>query len=191
MIPARVEVTETDGSTFADITATARKNTQPLTCRNPNRLTRPGCGSGREGFAPGEDIAVCRIIRTPMRPTGTACALIDLAHDHTHWRRVVLVAGRASSRAAAALRHRADRLIGDRIDQRRHDRLTRCSRSLSPIARGRSVTAFLTGTAQPAVGPRWGRRAVQPRDPATALEAEGLNAVLLIVAVALLAPLAW
>lgn len=44
MIPARVEVTEADGSTFTDIiTATARKNTLLRPRRNPNLRMRPGC----------------------------------------------------------------------------------------------------------------------------------------------------
>ena len=84
MIPARVEVTEADGSTFTDIiTATARKNSpasappEPAPADVPRLLEVTG-----EGFVPGEDVAVCRIIRhTDAAPTGTARALIDLAHD--------------------------------------------------------------------------------------------------------------
>jgi len=85
MIPARVEVTEADGSTFTDIiTATVRKNTpapappEPAPAETPRLLEIIG-----EGFVPGEDVAVCRIIgHTDAAPTGTARALIDLAHDH-------------------------------------------------------------------------------------------------------------
>ncbi len=85
MLPARVEVTEADGSTFTDIiAASARKNTpapappEPAPREAPRLLEVTG-----EGFVPGEDVAVCRIIRhTDAAPTGIARALIDLAHDH-------------------------------------------------------------------------------------------------------------
>ena len=99
MIPARVEVTEADGSTFTDIiTATARKNTpapdlpEPEPADAPRLLEVTG-----EGFVPGEDIAVCRIIRhTDAAPTGTARALIDLAHDHIDAGDEVVLVGRVS-----------------------------------------------------------------------------------------------
>ena len=65
------------------ITATARKNSpasappEPAPADVPRLLEVTG-----EGFVPGEDVAVCRIIRhTDAAPTGTARALIDLAHD--------------------------------------------------------------------------------------------------------------
>ena len=85
MIPARVEVTEADGSVFTDIiTATARKNSpasappEPAPADVPRLLEVTG-----EGFVPGEDVAVCRIIRhTDAAPTGTARALIDPAGAH-------------------------------------------------------------------------------------------------------------
>ena len=65
--------------------------------------------------------------------------------------------------------------------------------ALALLLRGAgSVTAFLTGTAQPAAGPAAGVGVLfNPGDPATALEAEGLNVVAYwIVAVVLLALLA-
>jgi hypothetical protein len=50
-----------------------------------------------DGFVPGEDIAVCRIIRhTDAAPTGTARALIDLAHDHLDPGDEVVLVGRVS-----------------------------------------------------------------------------------------------
>ena len=84
MIPARVEVTEADGSTFTDIiTATARKNPPALALPEPEPADAPRLLEVTgDGFVPGEDLAVCRIIRhTDAAPTGTARALIDLAHD--------------------------------------------------------------------------------------------------------------
>jgi hypothetical protein len=100
MIPARVEVTEADGSTFTDIiTATARKNTPapPLPEPEPSEVPRLLEVTG-EGFVPGEDIAVCRIIRyTDATGTGTARALIDLAHDHLDPGDEVVLVGRVSS----------------------------------------------------------------------------------------------
>ncbi|WIM72838.1 hypothetical protein QP028_03080 [Corynebacterium suedekumii] len=99
MIPARVEVTEADGSTFTDIiTATARKNTrapglpEPEPANAPRLLEVTG-----EGFVPGEDIAVCRIIRhTDATATGTARALIDLARDDLNRGDEVVLVGRVS-----------------------------------------------------------------------------------------------
>ena len=99
MIPARVEVTEADGSTFTDIiTPTARKNTpaQALPEPEPAEVPRLLEVTG-EGFVPGEDIAVCRILRhTDATGTGTARALIDLAHDHLDLGCEVVLVGRVS-----------------------------------------------------------------------------------------------
>ena len=99
MIPARVEVTEADGSTFTDIiTATARKNIpapdlpKPEPANAPRLLEVTG-----EGFVPGEDVALCRIIRhTDAAATGTARVLIDLAHDHLNLGDEVVLVGRVS-----------------------------------------------------------------------------------------------
>ena len=50
-----------------------------------------------DGFVPGEDIAVCHIIRhTDAAPTGTARALIDLACDHVDPGDEVVLVGRVS-----------------------------------------------------------------------------------------------
>ncbi len=99
MIPARIEVTEADGSTFTDIiTATARKNTPApeLPEHGPADAPRLLEVTG-EGFVPSEDIAVCRIIRhTDATATGTARALIDLAHDHLNLDDEVVLVGRVS-----------------------------------------------------------------------------------------------
>ncbi|MGO0577945.1 hypothetical protein [Ornithinimicrobium panacihumi] len=100
MIPARVEVTEADGSTFTDIiTATARKHPPVVALPEPE----PAADAPRllevtgDGFVPGEDIAVCRIIRhTDAALTGTARALIDLAHDHLDPGDEVVLVGRVS-----------------------------------------------------------------------------------------------
>lgn len=99
MIPARVEVTEADGSTFTDIiTATARKNTPAPDLPEPEPADAPRLREVTgEGFVPGEDIAVCRIIRhTDAAATGTARALIDLAHDHLNRGDEVVLVGRVS-----------------------------------------------------------------------------------------------
>ena len=99
MIPARVEVTEADGSTFTDIiTATARKNPPALALPEPEPADAPRLLEVTgDGFVPGEDIAVCRIIRhTDAAPTGTARALIDLAHDHLDPGDEVVLMGRVS-----------------------------------------------------------------------------------------------
>lgn len=99
MIPARVEVTEADGSTFTDIiTATARKNTPAPAPPEPEAVEAPRLLEvTAEGFVPGEDIAVCRIIRhTDAAPTGTVRALIDLAHDHLAPGDEVVLVGRVS-----------------------------------------------------------------------------------------------
>ena len=97
-IPARVEVTEADGSVFTDIiTAVARKTTpatppKPAAAAAARLLEVTG-----EGFVPGEDIAVCRIIRhTDATPTGTARALLDLTHDHLDPADEVVLVGRIS-----------------------------------------------------------------------------------------------
>ena len=99
MIPARVEVTEADGSTFTDIiTATARKNTPAPDLPEPDPADAPRLLEVTgEGFVPGEDIAVCRIIRhTDAAATGTARALIDLAYDHIDTGDEVVLMGRVS-----------------------------------------------------------------------------------------------
>ena len=50
-----------------------------------------------EGFVPGEDVALCRIIRhTDAAATGTARVLIDLAHDHPNRGDGVVLGGRVS-----------------------------------------------------------------------------------------------
>lgn len=49
------------------------------------------------GFVPGEDVAVCRIIRhTDAASTGTARALIDLTHDHLDPADEIVLVGRVS-----------------------------------------------------------------------------------------------
>lgn len=98
-IPARVDVTEADGSVFTDIiTAVARKTTpatpppEPAAVAAARLLEVTG-----EGFVPGEDIAVCRIIRhTDATSTGTARALLDLTHDHLDPADEVVLVGRIS-----------------------------------------------------------------------------------------------
>lgn len=99
MIPARVEVTEADGSTFTDIiTATAPKNTPAPDLPEPEPVDAPRLVEVTgEGFVPGEDIAVCRIIRhTDAAATGTARALIDLTYDHLNLGDEVVLVGRVS-----------------------------------------------------------------------------------------------
>lgn len=97
MIPARVEVTEADGATFTDI-ITARKIPPAPALPEPEPADAPRLVEVTgDGFVPGEDIAVCRIIRhTDAAPTGTARALIDLAHDHLDPGDEVVLVGRVS-----------------------------------------------------------------------------------------------
>lgn len=99
MIPARVEVIEADGSVFTDIiTATARKETPAPDLPEPEPADAPRLREVTgEGFVPGEDIAVCRIIRhTDAAATGTVRALIDLDHDHLNPGDEVVLVGRVS-----------------------------------------------------------------------------------------------
>jgi len=99
MIPVRVQVTEADGSTFTDIiTATARKSTPAPALPEPEPADTPRLMEVTgEGFVPGEDVAVCRIIRhADATPTGTAHALVDLTHDHLDPGDEVVLVGRVS-----------------------------------------------------------------------------------------------
>lgn len=97
-IPVRVEVIEADGSVFTDIIAAVRKpapvapppETAPVSAPRLWEVTG-------DGFVPGEDVAVCRIIRhTDAAPTGTARALIDFDHDHLNPTDEVVLVGRVS-----------------------------------------------------------------------------------------------
>lgn len=99
MIPARVEVTEADGATFTDIiTAVARKTTPAVAQPEPAPATPPRLWEVTgAGFVPGEDVAVCRIIRhTDAASTGAARALLDLTADHLDPADEVLLVGRVS-----------------------------------------------------------------------------------------------
>lgn len=99
-IPARVEVTEADGSVFTDIiTATTRKNPPtPLVPPAPAAVEAPRLVEVRaEGFVPGEDVAVCVIVRhTDATGTGAARALINLDDDRIDPTGQVVLLGRIS-----------------------------------------------------------------------------------------------
>ncbi|EYT55781.1 hypothetical protein H490_0103755 [Leucobacter sp. UCD-THU] len=97
-IPARVEVTEADGSVFTDIISAVRRNTPAPTPPEPERPEAPRLVEVTgPGFVPGEDVAVCRIIRhTDAASTGTARALIDLTHDHLDPADEIVLVGRVS-----------------------------------------------------------------------------------------------
>ena len=98
-IPARVEVTEADGATFTDIiTAVTRRRTPEAAPPAPAPATPPRLLEVTgDGFVPGEDVAVCRIIQhTDAASTGTARALLDLTHDHLDPADEVVLVGRIS-----------------------------------------------------------------------------------------------
>ncbi|MFT3859980.1 hypothetical protein [Micropruina sp.] len=99
MIPARVEVTEADGTIFTDIIPARPRTTipAPVALEAAPAVTPRFVEVSGEGFVPGEDVAVCRIIRhTDAAHTGTARALIDLARDHLDLGGEVVLVGRVS-----------------------------------------------------------------------------------------------
>lgn len=84
-IPVRIEVHETDGSTFTDlVTARPKRATDASAARetalSPRSVALPAFHSVEvTGFVPGEDVAVAVIVsHTDATGTGHACALIDL-----------------------------------------------------------------------------------------------------------------
>lgn len=84
-IPVRIEVHETDGSTFTDlVTARPKRATDAPAARetalSPRRAALPAFHSVEApGFVPGEDVAVAVIVsHTDATGTGHARALIDL-----------------------------------------------------------------------------------------------------------------
>ena len=102
MIPARVEVTEADGSVFTDIiTPSRRRRTEPdpePASEEPAR--RPAAelvALHGEGFVPGEDVAIAVVIaHGDAAPDGTMRGLVE-AHQlaGTPTREVILL-GRVS-----------------------------------------------------------------------------------------------
>lgn len=85
-IAARIEVHETDGSTFTDIIHARRRTTadRPIdTPEDDGKHTKRDRGQGlvevtAEGFVPGEDVAVAVIVaHTDATGTGSARALLD------------------------------------------------------------------------------------------------------------------
>lgn len=107
-IPVRIEVHETDGSTFTDLVtarpkhATNDTQTARQTALSPRRVAPPAFHSiEATGFVPGEDVAVAIILsHTDATGTGHARTLIDLdtlPDSHTH---EVILFGRISGTLA-------------------------------------------------------------------------------------------
>ncbi len=106
-IPVRIEVHETDGSTFTDLVAARPKRatpdtpTAPQAGHEPRRVAGPVLHSFEAtGFVPGEDVAVAVIVsHTDATGTGDARALIDL-NDLPDSTREVIFLGRISGTLA-------------------------------------------------------------------------------------------
>lgn len=106
-IPVRIEVHETDGSTFTDLVAARPKRATDAsaareTATPPRRVALPAFHSVEAtGFVPGEDVAVAVIVsHTDATGTGHARALIDLdtlPDNRTH---EVILFGRVSGTLA-------------------------------------------------------------------------------------------
>lgn len=100
MIPARIEVTEVDGSTFTDIITASPKKPAPPSDLPPEPIVADPAPDLAEvtgdGFVPGEDIAVCVILaHTDATHEGTARTLLEPSHLPEGAGEVVLF-GRAS-----------------------------------------------------------------------------------------------
>ena len=105
-IPVRIEVHETDGSTFTDLVAARPKRATPDTPAVPQtgparRVAGPVLHSVEAtGFVPGEDVAVAVILsHTDATGTGNARALVDL-NDLPDSTREVIFLGRISGTLA-------------------------------------------------------------------------------------------
>lgn len=103
-IPVRVEVRESDGSTFTDILpATTRTKPAPEpepSAAKPVKKSRPAAPvlvEGGDGFIPGEDVAVALITgHTDASHHGTVRALIDPKHITGAGASEVILVGRVS-----------------------------------------------------------------------------------------------
>lgn len=110
--PLRVEVRESDGSTFTDILTPPRRP-------GSSSDTAPASGEGGfrgivtgAGFIPGEQVTVAvAVLTTSAGPTGTARAWLSLAHTTQPAGEVVLI-GRISGTVTTATRGEP----GDRHD---------------------------------------------------------------------------
>ncbi|MGP5735657.1 hypothetical protein [Candidatus Corynebacterium faecigallinarum] len=102
--PVRVEVHESDGSTFTDI-VTPRPPTRAPAETTPQPAATQDAGArlvevAGEGFVPGEDVAVAVIVRhASATATGTARHLLDQAELGPDGRGEVLLFGRISGTA--------------------------------------------------------------------------------------------
>ena len=102
--PLRVEVRETDGSTFTDILTPPRRSPS-------SAMTSPAAEAGGfrgvvtgAGFIPGEQVTVAVVVvTTSAGPTGTARAWLSLAHTTQPAGEVVLI-GRISGTVTTATR---------------------------------------------------------------------------------------
>ncbi|PZF80385.1 hypothetical protein C1I92_26465 [Jiangella anatolica] len=103
--PLRVEIRESDGSTFTDILTPARRPAISRDASSPNQEAREfrGVVTG-SGFIPGEQVTVAvAVLTTSAGPTGTVRAWLSLAHTTQPTGEVVLI-GRISGTVTAAIR---------------------------------------------------------------------------------------
>lgn len=103
--PVRVEVRESDGSTFTDILTPARRSATSSEGSSPNQEAREfrGVVTG-SGFIPGEQVTVAvAVLTTSAGPTGTVRAWLSLAHTTQPSGDIVLI-GRISGTVTAAIR---------------------------------------------------------------------------------------
>lgn len=101
--PLRVEVRETDGSTFTDILTPPRPPISSGTASGSVAGGFRGIVTGA-GFIPGEQVTVAvAVLTTSAGPTGTARAWLSLAHTTQPAGEVVLI-GRISGTVTTATR---------------------------------------------------------------------------------------
>lgn len=104
-VPVRVEVRESDGSTFTDILPATKRTPKPAPePAKPAKRPRPAdpvLVEGGDGFVPGEDVAVALVTgHTDASHHGTVRALIDPKHITAVRASEVLLVGRVSGTVA-------------------------------------------------------------------------------------------
>ena len=156
--------------------------------RSPRTRLPPGWSrSSTRGSCPGEDIAVALIVaHTDATGTGHARALIDttrLADLLDNGTGEVVLLGRVyrnPARPAAVMmnRQRQTGSMGDELTNAAIVALIGAFGAALVLRAAGSMAAFLTGMPQPTAGPASGLGVLfNPADPATALDADGLNPV--------------